>query len=110
MDSQLIAILVAAAIVIAGTFVLKKVLGSALKVAGLAVVAFLGRREDVGADGFGWMEPYDGMIILSAAVFAWITGMVMNAFVFREDGFGRHFFVPLIAVAMAYVAALLIDL
>ncbi|NNU15398.1 hypothetical protein HK107_03530 [Parvularcula sp. ZS-1/3] len=110
MDSQLIIILVAVAIVIAGTFVLKRILGTAVKLAGLGVVAFLARRQDIGAQGYDWVQGLDVTVIAAAALFGWVVGIILNLFVFREDGFGRHFFVPLIAVAMSYAAALLIEL
>jgi hypothetical protein len=110
MESQLTTILIAAAVVIAGTFVLKKLLGSFVKLAGLAGVAFLGRREGVGANGFDWVEGQDLTVILAAAFFGLVVGFVLNAFMFKEDGFGRHFFVPLIAVAFTYVAALVTQL
>jgi hypothetical protein len=111
MDNQLMVILIAAAVVIAGTFVLRKLLGSALKIAGLLVVAFLARRADQNFSGFDWVWAEPNLVILaSGAIFGWIVGMVMNVFIFREDGFGRHFFVPLIAVAATYIAVLFIAL
>lgn len=110
MDMQLITILIAAAVVVAGTFVIRSVFGSVIKILGLAAVAFLARRQDLGVEGFGWLSSTDLTVIVAAALFGWVVGVIMNLFVFREDGFGRHFFVPLIAVAMSYGAALLIEL
>lgn len=110
MDTQLIIILIAAAVVIAGTFVLRRIAGSAIKLAGLGAVAFLGRRQDVGATGYDWVNSEDLQIIVAAAVFGWIVGIVLRLFAFREDGFGKHFIVPLVAVGLSYAAALLIKL
>ena len=110
MDTQLIIILVATAMVIAGTFVLRKVAAGAIKLAGLAVVAFLGRRQDVGAVGYDWMNSEDIQIIVAAAIFGWLGGIALRLFAFREDGFGKHFVVPMVAVGLAYAAALLIKL
>ncbi|MEM1379027.1 MAG: hypothetical protein AAGH41_00230 [Pseudomonadota bacterium] len=107
MDSTFIAILVAAVAVVAGTFVLKAIMGSLLKIVGLIAVAFFGRREQVGADGFTWVVLYDGAIILGAALAGWLVSIALNLVVFRKDGFGRHFFSPLIAVAFTFVAAYL---
>jgi hypothetical protein len=110
METQLTTILIAAAVVIAGTFVLKKLLGSAVKLAGLMAVALLGRREGLGATGFDWVEGQDLTVIAASAFFGLIVGVILNAFMFKEDGFGRHFFVPLIAVAFSYVTALVMEL
>jgi len=110
MENQLFIILAAVAAVIAGTFILKAMLGNIFKIAGLLVVAFLSLRQDVGASGFDWVLPYQMVIILGAALFGWLVHIVANVAVFKEDGFGRHFFSPLIAVAATYLAAMLVEL
>ncbi|MEM9839416.1 MAG: hypothetical protein AAF830_09725 [Pseudomonadota bacterium] len=110
MDSTLVVVLVAAVAVVAATFILKALMANILKLGGLLVVAFFGRREQVGADGIDWLVPYDMAIILGAAVGGWIVSVLLNLVVFREDGFGRHFFSPLIAVAFTFVAGYLIQL
>ena len=110
MDSTFIAILVAAAAVVAGTFILKAMMGSLIKIVGLVVVAFFGRREQVGAEGIDWVLPYDMAIIFGSAIVGWIVSIMLNTLVFREDGFGRHFFSPLIAVGFTYAAAYLTQL
>lgn len=103
-------VLVAAAIVIAGTFILKSLTSGIIKIVGLMIVAFLGRRADLGATGFGWVEGQDVTVIVAAALFGWISGIVLSSFVFKSDGFGRHFFIPIIAVGLTYLAAIFIEL
>lgn len=110
MDNQLIVIGIAAVVVIAATFVLRNIAGLALRLAGLGTVAFLGHRQALGAAGFGWIEGQDATVIGASALFGLVVAMVLNAFVFREDGFARHFFVPLIAVGLTYAAAFLTKL
>lgn len=110
MDTQLIIILIATAVVIAGTFVLRSFASVGIKLAGLGAVAFLGRRQDVGATGYDWVNALDMQVIAAAAIFGWVTGLALRLFVFREDGFGKHFLVPLVAVGLTYAAALFIQL
>lgn len=110
MDSQFIAVLVAAAAVIAATFLLKAVLASILRLVLLAIVAFFGRREAVGAQGFDWILPYDLVLILGAAIAGWLVGGLMNFVFFRQQGFSRAVVSPLLAVAVTYLAALFVQI
>lgn len=110
MDSTLVVVLVAAAAVVAATFILKALMANILKLGGLLIVGFFGRREQVGAEGFDWLVPYDMAIILGAALGGWIVTILLNLMVFRQDGFGRHFFSPLIAVGFTFAAGYLIQL
>ncbi|MEE4208392.1 MAG: hypothetical protein V2I43_03895 [Parvularcula sp.] len=110
MSPTFLTILVGVALVVAATFLLKTALSVLFKVAGLAVVALIARREEIGARGWEWIDGSELVTIISAALFGYVVSVVMAAMVFREDGLGRHFGAPLIAVAAAYGAAYFIDL
>jgi len=110
MDMQLITILVAVGVVVLGTFILKKTLSFLLRLGGLGVISFLARANQQGQEGFTWMDTDDFIVIGSAAAFGFAVALVLNSLIFREDGLGRHFGVPIIAAAITYGAALLIEI
>jgi len=110
MNAELMTILIAAGVVILGTFFLKSIFGIIFRVGGLALVAYFARRPDDSAETLSWITQDDLAIIGASAFFGLIVAMIMNAFVWREDGLGRHLFTPLIAVAASYLAAYTINL
>ncbi|NRA30457.1 MAG: hypothetical protein HRU11_09355 [Parvularculaceae bacterium] len=110
MESQFILVIGVVAAVIAATFILKAMMANILKIAGLLVVGFLSLREAVGAIGFDWILPYQMVIVVAAAFVGWVVSLGLNLVIFRENGFGRAFFSPIIAVACTYVAAIAINI
>ncbi|MEO1657060.1 MAG: hypothetical protein AAFR65_05015 [Pseudomonadota bacterium] len=105
MESQFALTLGAAAVVILGTFFVKTALGTVIRLGGLAGVAYMARRPDDTEALFSWLTSSDLQAIGVSAVFGLLVAMIMNAFVWREDGFGRHFFTPMLAVAASFLAS-----
>lgn len=110
MESQFILVIGVVAAVIAATFILKAMMANILKISGLLIVGFLSLREHIGAIGFDWLLPYQMVIIVAAAAVGWVVSLVLNLLVFRESGFGKNFFSPIIAVACTYIAAIAINI
>ncbi|MEO1042566.1 MAG: hypothetical protein AAFX52_09760 [Pseudomonadota bacterium] len=110
MSNELITILIAAGLVMLGTFFLRSAFGIIFRLGGLAVIAYFARRPDDEESAFGWVTPDDIAIIGASAAFGFIVAMILNGFVWRESKLGRHLFTPFIAIAACYAAAYTINL
>ena len=110
MSSELLVLLIAAGVVMLGTFFLKSIFGTVFRLAGLAVIAYFARRPDGASDYVSWLTKDDFTVIAASALFGLIVALVLNGFFWRESKIGRHVFTPLIAVVACYAAAYTVNL